>query len=356
MKTIYTAMLVLLCWAGIQAQEHEYVPMLREDLVWVGFTDHVGEPNLLFHIVAKGDTVIEGTIYKKMFRVNHFPWPPAHLLHTSALLSDSIPAALLREENGKVYRLFNSIEDPTNLYNGCYDWDGGDTTTPSDNYLAISNLTGTHYEAVIYDFDEPDVYARQKRPFERIKDVTIEHTARRVYDNGAKTLIEGVGALFFKDDTSCAGVDVLCPGRESDQRTGFGCGMSYVANTKGEILLYEDRYVDGYCSEEEGIDIEYAYHPYNLNHDGVFDIEDLNETINHVLNLPTTPFDKFRHTADVNFDGTIDIEDIGMMVNQLLYHSRTIRMSDVVAGNHVDANRTAGDVTIKSGAEYEIEY
>ena len=30
--------------------------------------------------------------------------------------------------------------------------------------------------------------------------------------------------------------------------------------------------------------------------------------------------------------------------------------SDVVAGSNVDANRTAGDVTIKSGTEYEIEY
>ena len=29
--------------------------------------------------------------------------------------------------------------------------------------------------------------------------------------------------------------------------------------------------------------------------------------------------------------------------------------NDVVAGNHIDSNRTYGDVTVKSGVEYEIE-
>ena len=45
-----------------------------------------------------------------------------------------------------------------------------------------------------------------------------------------------------------------------------------------------------------------------------------------------------------------------VLQNTNIQNSQYVIAGDVVAGNHVDANRTAGDVTIKSGTEYEIEY
>ena len=42
--------------------------------------------------------------------------------------------------------------------------------------------------------------------------------------------------------------------------------------------------------------------------------------------------------------------------NTTISNSQYVIASDVVAGSNVDTGRTAGDVTISSGVEYEIEY
>ena len=45
-----------------------------------------------------------------------------------------------------------------------------------------------------------------------------------------------------------------------------------------------------------------------------------------------------------------------VLQNTNIQNSQYVIANDVVAGNHVDTGRTAGDVTVKSGVEYEIEY
>lgn len=45
-----------------------------------------------------------------------------------------------------------------------------------------------------------------------------------------------------------------------------------------------------------------------------------------------------------------------VLQNTNISKSQYVIASDVLAGSNVDSNRTAGDVTIKSGVEYEIEY
>ncbi|MBQ7691587.1 MAG: hypothetical protein IJT30_10430 [Muribaculaceae bacterium] len=45
-----------------------------------------------------------------------------------------------------------------------------------------------------------------------------------------------------------------------------------------------------------------------------------------------------------------------VLQNTTIGNSQYVIAGDVVAGNHVDSGRTAGDVTISSGVEYEIEH
>ena len=45
-----------------------------------------------------------------------------------------------------------------------------------------------------------------------------------------------------------------------------------------------------------------------------------------------------------------------MLQNTTINNSQYVIAGDVVAGNHVESGRTAGDVTIADGVEYEVEY
>lgn len=45
-----------------------------------------------------------------------------------------------------------------------------------------------------------------------------------------------------------------------------------------------------------------------------------------------------------------------VLQNTTISNSQYVIASDVVAGNHVDSGRTAGNVKISSGVNYEIEY
>ena len=45
-----------------------------------------------------------------------------------------------------------------------------------------------------------------------------------------------------------------------------------------------------------------------------------------------------------------------VLQNTNIQNSQYVIANDVVASRSVDAGRTAGDVTVKNGAEYEIEY
>ena len=113
MKALYTSLLVLLCWTGMQAQEHEYVPMLREDLTWVGWyhDDTGGDWNDIYCIKVKGDTVVNGITYKKCYRLRqegyYWRYDPNHPIvnDTYYYCDPYVPASCMREEDGKVFRL-----------------------------------------------------------------------------------------------------------------------------------------------------------------------------------------------------------------------------------------------------------
>ena len=66
-------------------------------------------------------------------------------------------------------------------------------------------------------------------------------------------------------------------------------------------ILYKGKYYS----------IVYVLPKYDLNHDGVIDIADVNIMINVVLGKSVV-------AADVNGDGVVDISDINMVINAML--------------------------------------
>lgn len=61
MKRLLLLIAVSIVWSGsvLQAQEYEYVPLVREGVEW-GYTGDLGD----YRCQIKGDTIIDGTTYK----------------------------------------------------------------------------------------------------------------------------------------------------------------------------------------------------------------------------------------------------------------------------------------------------
>ena len=76
-----------------------------------------------------------------------------------------------------------------------------------------------------------------------------------------------------------------------------------------------------------------------------------------------TPYSGYCQFTDVDPNGTIVVTHQNyipyiaptIVQNSTIENSQYVIATSYKAGNHVDSNRTAGDVTIPSGVEYEIE-
>ena len=77
-------------------------------------------------------------------------------------------------------------------------------------------------------------------------------------------------------------------------------GLIMQTDLEGNIL-YKGKYYS----------IVYELPKYDLNHDGVIDIADVNEAINAMLG-------KSSAMADVNGDGMVDISDVNAVINAML--------------------------------------
>lgn len=89
MKRLLLLIAVSIVWSGsvLQAQEYEYVPLVREGVEW-GYTGDLGD----YRCQIKGDTIIDGTTYKKFYR------------YTTCGLQKNTPCYVaVRENDKKVY-------------------------------------------------------------------------------------------------------------------------------------------------------------------------------------------------------------------------------------------------------------
>ncbi len=87
MKKIGFVITVLCGYLNLSAQEYEYVPLVREGIEW-RYSGDFG----IYHYQIKGDSLVNDTLYKKMYRYE-----------TCELEKDSPLRALVREQDKKVY-------------------------------------------------------------------------------------------------------------------------------------------------------------------------------------------------------------------------------------------------------------
>ncbi len=256
MKRISVVIFVLMAM-GLTSYADDYLPLLREGVKWV----YVEELNYvspdgdeltferLYTIEVKGDTVIDNVIYKKIYRTSNVTqWDEDY---AEPFCSNFQPVACLREEGTKVY---------AKVLKDCY-YDG---LTPFLDGLLYNLSIGK--EEVLYEFDEDE-----DSPCTLIGTTTVGDVSCNVYSCEWLTgeVVEGVGL----DSQYCG--DLLLYSRSTT--TGYPysyIGLHHVEDADGNIIYYGKAYKDEPVEEPK----------YDLNGDGLVDVDDVNALINYILN------------------------------------------------------------------------
>ena len=153
MKKIYTLMLAMLL-GGIaaQAQEPDYQPLVREGVVWhyeyYLFDDYWGESAVDYKVQFCGDTLLNGTTYKKCF-----------FYREDALPEHAVPVCFAREVGGQI--MFTEPDD--DILNDAY----------KELIVDLGRLPGPLFEAnkefMVYDFSDMQGFVsklNQQFPYE----------------------------------------------------------------------------------------------------------------------------------------------------------------------------------------------
>lgn len=128
---------MLMSITAAQAQEYEYVPLVREGVQWVFAyylgRGYYGDEYTYYTDELKGDTIIGDYSFKKLYRY----------FGKELDVSSTHPYAYMREADKRVYAVLNSQNNigDYNLYRT------GGLVIPSENYDAIG-------EYIIYDFND----------------------------------------------------------------------------------------------------------------------------------------------------------------------------------------------------------
>lgn len=318
---------------------------LREGITWVGCLStsdgHRGE-DIEYAIQIKGDTVVEGRTYKKAYRFEYarVPWAEiedpnmseSNTTHANGVeqdyykinrasgesgfsynpdivLSKTTPAACLREDNGRVYRLCDKQNNGLYYYNNDFLSD-----RPLDFlYPHRVNETETHYEVVLYDFNDADVYFPITHVFGDSDTVRIDSQEHSVIffspdmvGVGMLAQISGYG--IFNTLHSGLDGDFIAPMNSTGFKTTHenseltqSIRNQYVADNHGNVLIWDPQVKSEY---------------FDYNNDTNFDSEDVKLAIQKIL-FPEK-VDKRGYVMDKNFDKMVDIEDINLLINGLL--------------------------------------
>ena len=133
-KTILMMLLALLGMTQMVAQEHEYIPFVREGVKWVcSYAEVPSHKTFTYSLELKGDVEINGKTYKAMHKYSgeEINWD-----------SDTIPV-YLREEDKVVY----GIVPDGKTYNGC--------PVGISNDQDMMEKIAAGEEFVLYDFNKP---------------------------------------------------------------------------------------------------------------------------------------------------------------------------------------------------------
>ena len=175
-------LLSLLSLTQLLAKDYEYVPFVREDVKWVcSYPTNYGQDEGFFTLELKGDTVIDGHVYKLMHK---------YAGENIDLSNDEIPICL-REEDRVVYGIVP----------------GGKTSSECPIGISYDTLMlekiASGQEFVLYDFQDPvgfieDFVKPGYMPHNVIPDmVTIagKRARRFIFNHGGTDycMIDGIG-------------------------------------------------------------------------------------------------------------------------------------------------------------------
>ena len=107
-------------------------------------------------------------------------------------------------------------------------------------------------------------------------------------------------------------------------------------NQPNIILSVPNQAIPDYMAAEQWkeFNIQSSFIMGDVNNDGIVDVEDVNEAINHILKLPVSPNFIFA-ACDIDNNGIIDVEDVNKIINIILK-----------IDNYAPVNPNTGDVII----------
>ncbi len=274
------------------------MPLVREGVVWqyaycIFVSEAVGAYTKVLNIQFKGDTIMNGVNYKKCY-----------LYDSEELPANSLPVYYARENNGKV--MF------ANPRHEVIDTIGTDAFMPE----IPGDLFEENGETVVYDFgDMPNFAEKIYAVIESTSEVEVNGMPAKKYHLSTEgtygfDYVEGVGV-----DGERSGVLFLPFVMLS---TGYGSnpsGLIRLADLDGNTL-YEGAYYSTFYGNK-----------YDVNHDGMVDIADINILINVMLgyDVPTghqghdtIPAETADKIMDMTGDGHVDITDINVLINKML--------------------------------------
>ena len=138
-KTIFSILAVLMAGIGIQAVADDYLPLVREGVRW-HYNYFIEDGNWRFFYEFKGDTIINGNVYKKLYRT--FVDGPNNTPFDVEITDKTTLECCMMEQNKVVYAVYE------NEYS-VYEMDVRFHSNP------IVPGAETEYGVMLYDFNQP---------------------------------------------------------------------------------------------------------------------------------------------------------------------------------------------------------
>lgn len=226
MKKFIISLLMLIGITGVQAQEYEYVPLVREGVQWVfAFLTHSTPSDkcgawveTFYTLEFKGDTTINGMKYKNLvYDLSNKVSEPQHGT-----------LAYMRENDKRVYAIVNT---DFNNY---------------DHFMTygsprIENAGGADGELVIFDFNDLKQFYLDNDlgGINEAQDTLINGSMRKFYSettNPRLKIIEGIG-----EDLVGNFLFPFCTRWVNCQKT-MTMGLCYVKDADGNIEYYGRKY------------------------------------------------------------------------------------------------------------------
>ena len=284
----------------------DYQPLVREGVVWhYAYEDFELDEETYMPIDStyriidqkmefRGDTTIHGIEYKKCY-----------LYETDQLAPDEPPFVLAREHNGKVIFAPTHFDETAN-------WDDGNFYHPEGTLPGpYAEILG---EYITYDFYDMAGFLQElgwPTLVSTSRTVVGEDSVYCYQTNISGKYVESVGfdgtQSGYLNDPFPIRVPCICPDI---------LGLIMLTDLDGNILYKGNYYHLGYELPN-----------YDLNHDGVIDIADVNIMINVFLGYDVPTGNQGHDTAptispdeyyDITGDGHVDITDVNAIINKML--------------------------------------